>query len=268
MDRAAGLLALAHGGEPEVESKSRRIYERMIRGSRYVRTPNFTAVGGADLRLLFDLYDAAFFGNLLSAMIEADCARPIAFRMSSRMIHSAGKTTQKRRRHSGESPPAKHFEYEIAVSTTLLFGTFQEDHRPINVGGLECRDRLEALQRIFEHELIHLAEMLVWGSSSCKAQNFRELSGRIFGHVGVHHDLLSPRERVAANLGIRGGDRVSFEHGGITRVGLVNRVTKRATILVEDANGRMFSDGRRYATYYVPVGMLTKEAIAGASPKS
>jgi hypothetical protein len=38
----------------------------------------------------------------------------------------------------------------------------------------------------------------------------------------------------------------------------VNRVTKRATVLVEDARGVRYSDGRRYAKFYVPVGMLER----------
>jgi hypothetical protein len=54
--------------------------------------------------------------------------------------------------------PTVRVEYEIAVSTLLLFQTFREPGRPVVVGGLVCRDRLDALQRIMEHELLHLAE--------------------------------------------------------------------------------------------------------------
>jgi hypothetical protein len=36
-------------------------------------------------------------------------------------------------------------------------------------------------------------------------------------------------------------------------MGLVNRITKRATVLVEDAEGQKYSDGLRYKTYYVPI---------------
>ena len=53
-------------------------------------------------------------------------------------------------------------------------------------GGLVCRDRLEALQRIFEHELLHLAEFLGWGRSNCRAENFHALSRRIFAHEGAY----------------------------------------------------------------------------------
>ena len=45
---------------------------------------------------------------------------------------------------------------------------------------------------------------------------------------------------------------------GSRYVGVVNRVTKRATVLVEDSRGVRYSDGRCYAKFYVPVGMLER----------
>jgi hypothetical protein len=149
-------------------------------------------------------------------------------------------------------------EYEITVSTTLLFNTFQNVDRKVIVGGLECRDRLEALQRIFEHELLHLAEFLGWGRSNCRAANFHALSRRIFAHEGVFHDLVTPREEAGVAYGIVAGDRVSFEHEGVRHVGRVNRITRRATVLVESPTGRLYSDGKRYLTFYVPLPMLRK----------
>src|SRR5262249_19851815 len=113
--------------------------------------------------------------------------------------------------------PSTRVEYEITVSTTLLFNTFQNVDRKVTVGGLECRDRLEALQRIFEHELLHLAEFLGWGRSNCRAGNFHALSRRIFAHEGVFHDLVTPREEAGVAYGIVAGDLVSFEHEGVRR---------------------------------------------------
>ena len=39
-------------------------------------------------------------------------------------------------------------------------------------------------------------------------------------------------------------------------MGRVNRLTKRATVLVEDPEGERFSDGRSYRRYYVPILQL------------
>ena len=38
--------------------------------------------------------------------------------------------------------------------------------------------------------------------------------------------------------------------------GRVNRITKRATVLVEDIGGQPYSDGLRYKIYYVPIAHL------------
>jgi hypothetical protein len=49
---------------------------------------------------------------------------------------------------------------------------------------------------------------------------------------------------------------VRFRIDGRELEGIVNRVTKRATVLVRDERGTPYSDGWRYAKYYVPVSQL------------
>ena len=97
--------------------------------------------------------------------------------------------------------------------------TFGDIDRPVIVCGLSCADRLDALQRIMEHEIIHLFELLSWGRSSCSARRFREMANRTFGHNGVTHDLVTPRERAAVQHGIRVGNLVEFKLEGLRRVG-------------------------------------------------
>ena len=167
---------------------------------------------------MFDLYDAAFFDGLLDTMLRADRAE-LSFRLSRRMTRVAGTTTHLRAQSLAPTRPRAADRYEIAVSTTLLFGTFRDVDRPVTVGGLACRDRLEALQRIFEHELLHLAEFLAWGDSSCTQANFHRLSQHIFGHAGVEHDLVTPHEVAATTYAVCPGDRVGFEHEGVRLVG-------------------------------------------------
>ena len=213
-----------------------------------------------DLRLLFDAYDVEFFGGLLGRMLEEDCGGKITFRLSDRMTRAAGKTIRRHVRRRAGWGVAAEPEYEIAISTLLLFQTFDDIDRPVTVTGLACRDRLEALQRIFEHELLHLAEFLAEGKSSCAQGQFQGLSRAIFGHASSVHDLVTPREVAAKAHAIRQGDLVAFDFDGTTRVGRVNRITKRATVLVEDPAGRLFTDGRHYLTFYVPVDRLRKQA--------
>jgi hypothetical protein len=58
---------------------------------------------------------------------------------------------------------------------------------------------------------------------------------------------------------VRVGDRVAFELDGTQFHGRVNRITRRATVLVESLRGEPYSDGRRYLTYYVPLPLLRKD---------
>lgn len=251
------LMALEHT-PAEVSAKAGAIYDAVLERSEHIRIANFEVFGATDLRLLFDLYDNAFFDDLLGTMIRADNV-PIQFRLSNRMTRVAGTTTALWRRDRAKARSKVVAGYEIAISTILLFGTFLHQERTVTVGGLVCRDRLEALQRVFEHELLHLAEFLGWGRSSCSGANFRLLALRVFGHAAAHHDLVTPREQAARLHGIRVGDRVQFEHEGEARVGVVNRITKRATVLVEQAGGIPYSDGKTYATYYVPIPWLQRQ---------
>jgi hypothetical protein len=261
-ERQAKFFALLYSAG-EVEDRVRRIYDAMLDQSPQIRTGNFTVIGSDDLERLFALYDREFFRGRLAEMLHEDGAHPMAFRLSRRLVRAAGQTMRQVRQIRRDGRPAVKIEYEITVSTTLLYNTFQHVERTVTVGGLVCRDRLEALQRIFEHELLHLAEFLGWGRSNCRAENYHALSRRIFAHEGAFHDLVTPREEAVVAYGIRVGDRVSFEIDGARYVGHVNRITRRATVLVEDPRGQVFSDGKRYLTFYVPLPLLRKEAHAG-----
>lgn len=255
--RQARLAALLYSGA-DVTARARRIYAAMLDESRHVREGNFTVIAPADLELLFRLYDAEFFRGLLAEMLDEDGAHPMAFRLSRRLIRSAGQTIRQVRRVRSGGRMVNQTEYEIAVSTTLLFGTFGKIEREVIIGGLACRDRLEALQRIFEHELLHLAEFLGWGKSSCSAANFHALSRRIFAHEGHTHDLVTPREQAAVAFDIRVGDIVEFDLDAKRHRGRVNRITRRASVLVESPRGEPFNDGKCYLTFYVPLPLLRK----------
>lgn len=239
----------------EVQARTRTIGETLLNSSPHVDDLNFGAISDDDLAQLFALYDQTFFQGGCRRTLD-EMGSPLAFRVSPRMTRAGGKTTRiVARAARGESPTPR---FEIAVSSTLLFQTFADVERPIRVTGLLCHNRVEALQRIFEHELVHLAEMLLWQASCCAAPRFKHIAGRFFGHTESNHQLITPDERAREKFGIRAGDRVRFELEGQRYQGVVNRVTKRATILVEDASGPRYSDGKRYAKFYIPVGMLER----------
>ena len=248
-DLASRVQAL-HPSAAEVAAALRDVREGLLARSPHVTEGNFTRIGASDLRLLFELYDRRVFGGALSRAL-GDGGR-LGFRVSRRMTRAGGKTYHRSAPGPGRPP------YEIAISAHLLFTNFDRPGRAVEVNGLPCRDRLDALQRIFEHELVHLVELLTTGRSSCRAEPFRALAGRIFGHRDVTHGLDTPRERALAEHGLRVGDRVAFDFQGARLVGRINRITKRATVLVEDPDGDPYTDGRSYRKYYVPLGLLQR----------
>jgi hypothetical protein len=233
----------------EIRERVARIHRLALARSPYLKTGNFTRIHSSDLQLLFDLYDQSFFDGEMRAALGNS---PLRFRISRRMTSAGGHTVR-------FTPRGGHgtTKYEIAVASTLLFQAFADDsHRTISSCGHVCHDRLEALQRIMEHELVHLIENLVWSSSSCSAPRFRSIARRFFGHTESTHQLITPKERAFVQFQVHRGAKVRFRVDGREYQGIVNRVTKRATVLVRDEEGQLYSDGHRYAKYYVPFNLL------------
>lgn len=69
-------------------------------------------------------------------------------------------------------------------------------------------------------------------------------------------------------MGITVGSHVAFVFEGRQQIGPVNRITKHATVLVAGSEGRMYSDGLRYKSHYVPLRELAiiKPSSLGLRP--
>ena len=243
--RSSSTEPLPDPGRERVREWTRKIGCELLTASSWIDGPNFTAIHPDDLAFLFRAYDRRFLKGFAGRRLAPGA---LVFRLSSRMTRAGGKTTRRVRTDSG-------VDYEIAISTEILFNGFADDDPPVSVAGVPCANRLEALQRIFEHEIVHLVEFLRTGESNCGAPPFQELAHRLFRHRNHTHKLITRVER-AARRGIRVGSRVAFVYQGEWLVGRVNRVTKRATVLVEDPEGDRYSDGGRYRKYYVPLAGL------------
>ena len=230
-----------------ISARTAQIHASVLAKSKYLDGPNFTRIHAADLELLYAEYDSHFFDGQIKNTLGTI---PLHFRPSKRMTSSGGQTACYTDR-SGRR------WYEIGVSAAVLFECFRgEDHRPISASGITCRDRLDALQRVMEHELVHLIEMLLWGKSSCSQSRFHSITLRFFAHTTNKHLLITPKEKALATFGIRPGMMVRFRFEGIERTGIVNRISRRATVLVEDPGGQRYSNGKHYIKFYVPVQLL------------
>jgi hypothetical protein len=232
----------------QIAAHTAKIHAVVLSKSTFIDDPNFRRIHTSDLEMLFAEYDARFFDGQVKKSLDTT---PLNFSLSKRMTRSGGKTACYTDRRSGKR------RYEIGVATDILFGCFGgEDHRPITASGIVCRDRLDALQRVMEHELVHLIEMLLWDKSSCAQPRFHSITCRFFGHTQNMHQLITPRERAIVKFGIKPGMTVRFRFDGVEHTGIVNRISKRATVLVEDQGGVRYSNGKHYSKFYVPVQML------------
>jgi hypothetical protein len=226
----------------------RAIRDRLL-SSRTLDGPAFTRLHADDLTTLASAYDEMFLDGHLRAALGTSLLR---FGFSTRATRRGGGTFRAGRA-GGEA-----IRYDIVISTTPLIESFRDGRGDVRVCGLVCCDRLDALQRVMEHELVHLAEFLAWDGSSCARPRFQGIAARLFGHTSHRHEMLTPAQRASVAHGIRPGDAVWFEHDGQRYDGTVNRITKRATVLVPHPAGRVFSDGRTYQVVYVPIPSLQR----------
>jgi hypothetical protein len=227
------------------------IGQTVLVASKAMDSRNFQRVAKQDLERMAEAYDSKFFKGLCLPLARS---YGMSFRLSSRMTRAGGKTTRTVFRGTRTKPSRTHFE--IALSTSLLFQSFRKPGDSIRVCGHDCEDRLTAMQRIVEHEMIHLSEMLAWLQSDCSAGRFQAIARNMFGHTEHRHELITQQERAAKEFNIRAGTRVAFPYEGTVLQGIVNRITRRATILVEDLRGVRYSNGKRYLKYYVPIHQL------------
>lgn len=234
--------------EFEIRNRTEKIRANMFENSVNIKEGNFRSISHSDLYLLFIEY-RKYFLPVLDKLLDK---KHFSMRLSKRLTKTGGKTSFKQMMH--KNTKIGDPQYQIVISSFLLFQSFN-NKREVKVNGIVCRDRLDALQRIFEHELIHLLEMLIWKQSSCNKDRFKIIVANIFGHSDVKHDLVTQGE-IAMERGIKIGEYVKFEYDGRMHRGIVNRITKRASILVKDTKGKLHKDGNKYITYFIPLHLL------------
>lgn len=248
----------------EIASRQKEIFTTTLELSSALDSANFTQMNVSDLRRMCLMYDDLFFSGRLLKLARYE---GIDYGLSSRMTKVAGKTvtTTDPQVRDPNVPGGRKRKFEIQLSTTLLFQTFHDVRRDVIVSGVVCHNRLEAAQRVCEHELIHLLEMLCFNDSSCSKSQFQLITRRFFGHTEHQHQLITQDERAARQFKVAVGSAVRFVHEGKPYEGRVNRITRRATVLVQDDGGQLYDDGLRYSKFYVPLERLT--AVQSPSPK-
>lgn len=236
----------------ESEARRERIRQQILATSRSIQIPNFVYFNDRDLWALYEHYDRLFFDRQLSKAVSDQGEDALELRYSGRLRSSGGVTRRIR------YPNRPHFRFVIEISRNILLQNFRTPCETATVAGRVCNDRLDALMRIMEHELLHLVEYLVFDQTCCADLRFQSVAYAVFGHTAHQHAMTTRRSRVLADTPFRPGHRVCFTLNNQKFQGIINRIHTRATVLVESSQGQQYNDGKRYLKFYVPIRCLRR----------
>lgn len=192
------------------------------------------------LERMFSLYDELFFGGILKRM-------SIQVTLSSRLTSSAGKFVFAR------GPFGRIKQAEIRMSSDFLL---RLDQGPFELNGLNVATPQEAFLLVFEHELCHAAETLLYGNTGHSAR-FLSLANGLFGHTATRHKLPTRRMQ-AARSGLTIGAQATFSVRNRELTGTITYIGKMATVMVPSVTGE-YRDRheKRYTKYRVPLTKLS-----------
>jgi len=235
----------------EISKKRADIRQVLISRSPYLSGGEISRIANSDMEMLFQLYDNVF----LKGYFQKYFPGKLRFALSTRMTRNAGKTNYLR--NLAALRPEQE-EYEIRIGIDFFFN-YNKLRRNKTVNGINTKDALEALQLVFEHELVHLIELHCCRESSCRKERFKTIAKQLFGHTDSYHQLPTEKEIAGVKFGFRVGNQVCFTHGGREYRGIIYRINKRATVMVPDGEGAyQDQQGQRYSKWYVSLTALKK----------
>lgn len=234
-----------------INEKRNTIKNKLFEKSSNIKQVDFTQICNSDLYLLYDLYDEIFLNSWFSHNFKGK----IIFKLSKQLTRAAGNTTTKK--HIEKIKP-EDIEFQIKISLNHLIN-FDKIDRDKYVGGIQAKSKLHSLMLVFEHEICHVIEFLIYKKSSCKKEPFKKLIFNLFGQNESTHKLVTSREASFAEYGLVVGNKVKFEFQGKQITGIINNINKRATVMSPSNKGNYVDrKGQHYTKYYIPLNCLTK----------
>lgn len=224
-----------------IAQKRAYILGRLISSDEAFSRMPIQGISQQSLNLMRDLYDVLFLGGCLKKL-------NVRITLSSRMTSSAGKYIFIRSAFGRIRSP------EIRMSSDYLLRLKQG---PFELNGLKVDHAQEVFLLVFEHELCHAVEALLYGQTG-HSSRFLSLANGLFGHTATRHKLPTRRQE-AANDGLHVGMQVNFTYNGREQIGYITYIGKTATVMVSSQQGEYRDQkGRRYTKYRVPLNRLSK----------
>jgi len=234
-----------------IDEKRMVVREALFRESSNIKSCKIDRISNDDLFILFKQYNEVFLNDWFTKKFPGK----MQFNLSRHMTRSAG-ITKCPKNYNAKKPHENSITICIGVDFFLKYDYLEGSKM---VCGLETHNSLEALQMVFEHELIHAIEFILFQKSSCKKNRFKDTVRNIFGHTKSHHQIPTNSIIASKKYGINIGDRVQFQFENAHLVGFIAKINKRAVVMVRDRRGQFIDkQGVRYRKYYVPLGLLIK----------
>ena len=188
-----------------------------------------------DLEFLFKLYDNYYFSGELSENLN------IILKYSNKMTKTAGLVRYSKRKS----------DIKIVFSYPLIFQSYLKKPEGYIVNGIFCKNPVESLMRVLEHELSHLVEYILFGSTNCNKPQFIKIAYELFGHTENKHKIGLKIHDYGNIKQIKKGDKVSFPYRGKIYSGSVLGIRKNITVAIKELNN--------IKKFYVPFSMIIKE---------
>jgi hypothetical protein len=189
-----------------------------------------------DLRNMFYEYDRVFFKGQLIRKMKKDSVN-LSFRTSAKMTSVGGKVSHRR---------SDRKNLELTLSIPLAY-----ESENLVTSGIVCENREEVVRRVFEHELIHVMELVYFSDSSCSATRFKLLAHGYFGHTKSTHELSvndkPQKKEITLNSNFQIGDKVIFKFRKTFHEGIITNITNRATVRTNTSK------------FYVPLNKLERK---------
>ena len=204
---------------------------KRINSRVHIRNPD-SVLTVSDIEEIFKIIDDVFFSRQISAILKSRGIELI-FNINSNITSTAGYCKK-----------INDKKYLLSFSIPIMKKLFSKDETRYELGGLQCRTKIECMYHVICHELIHFIAHIECPElvSSQRGHNgiFKKMIKNIFGHTNCHHSLhedidtkISALEAVKANFKI--GDVITTNAGKRSLQGRILSITnKRVKILTAD----------------------------------
>lgn len=176
----------------EKEEKKRQVRNEWLEETGLEK--NFDKIGDKDVKILFKLIDNSFFHGCIEKWLRENNLH-LVIKVNNRLTKSAGifkyrKDNEKKRRRKSAKWPS----FSIEISHFVFSKCFSNNENTVRVNGLNHTCKLECLQSVLEHELVHFLVHTVCPNDVKKyctshGKYFVLLVKNIFGHTETKHDI-------------------------------------------------------------------------------